>query len=37
MVQLFDKCQLIEERQEEREDLEAALDDIEASGERFQW
>lgn len=31
------KDQMIEEIQEEREDLERALDDIEAYGERFEW
>jgi hypothetical protein len=28
---------MIEEMQEEREDLLAALDDIEAHGEEFEW
>jgi len=33
----FHKDQLIEQMQEEREDLEATLDEIEAYGERFEW
>ena len=32
----FHKDQLIEQMQEEREDLEAALDKIEAYGKRFE-
>ncbi|KAK4450964.1 hypothetical protein QBC34DRAFT_493465 [Podospora aff. communis PSN243] len=31
------KDQMIEEMEEEREELEQALDDIEAYGERFEW
>jgi hypothetical protein len=31
------KDQMIEDMQEERENLEHALDDIEAFGERFKW
>ena len=31
------KDQMIERMEEEREDLELALDDIEACGERFKW
>ena len=31
------KDQVIEDMEEERDDLERALDDIEAFGERFSW
>jgi hypothetical protein len=31
------KVEMIEQMQEEREDLEHALDDIEAFGEEFKW
>lgn len=36
-MRLFNKDLIIERMEEEREDLEAALDDIEAYGERYEW
>lgn len=36
-MRLFNKDLIIERMEEDREDLEAALDDIEAYGERYEW